>query len=299
MNTEVVKSFIMVARSEGYTSAARELNLNQSTVYQHVRQLEKTIGVRLVQQSGKRVILTDEGKLVLPRAIAMLDELTGMMHATVDQGGDLRSVGLDIAVGTTFGQSILPKALVKFHHKFPNIQIQMAVIHNTQRIDDAILKSGYDGGFHSSAGWRKGLNKVPVLADTLVFIQRRDVYIDQSLKVMTPQSLMSTGIVSYRNGYEFRSLIDQWASHAKINIPIIMELDSQIAIVNAVLAGAGPAIVSLKVVEPFLSGDSLLHLPLSPVLTRDWVFVHRSAGIVPRALAELVREVERLAKVPG
>lgn len=294
LNTDIVTSFVTVARTEGYTAASRELNLNQSTVYQHVRQLERLLEASLVRQVGKRVVLTEEGRLVLPHALGLMEQVRGLSHATLDDEGDLRPAVLDIIVGTTFGQSVLPSALVPFHRRFPNIHIQMAVVHDTSRIDDAVLKFGYDGGFHSSPSCRVGLLKEPVLRDELIVVASAEHILMRSRESVSAESLAAGGVVSYRSGFDLRALVERWAYSAGVMIPVIMELDSQVAMVSAAMAGAGPAIVSGRVAAPFLESSRLAMRQLEPPIYRDWFHVHRDGGAVPKAMGQLVSEITKL-----
>src|SRR5215218_2758574 len=70
--------FTTVARSPSLAGAARELNVTPSAVTQRLQDLERRVGVRLVERSGRRLTLTDEGELLATRGQAIVDELASL-----------------------------------------------------------------------------------------------------------------------------------------------------------------------------------------------------------------------------
>jgi len=61
-------TFIDVAQLRSYTNAAEMLNLTQPAVSQHIKQLEKYYGVKLIKKKGRQISLTEEGDLLLKSA---------------------------------------------------------------------------------------------------------------------------------------------------------------------------------------------------------------------------------------
>jgi DNA-binding transcriptional LysR family regulator len=97
--------FATVARSKSLTAAARSLDVTPPAVTQRLQQLEQRVGVRLVERSGRRLTLTDEGELLARRGqeiagdLAELSETLGARRASV--AGHLR-VAAPLGFGRTF-----------------------------------------------------------------------------------------------------------------------------------------------------------------------------------------------------
>ena len=70
-----LKCFISVARTLSFSEAARRNYVSQSTVSRYIRDLEKEFGVKLFERTRREVILTNEGKLLLPYAQDIIDTL--------------------------------------------------------------------------------------------------------------------------------------------------------------------------------------------------------------------------------
>jgi DNA-binding transcriptional LysR family regulator len=78
LSTADLQFFATVARSTSLAGAAREMDVTPSAVTQRLQELERRVGVRLVERSGRRITLTDEGELLATRGQSIADELAGL-----------------------------------------------------------------------------------------------------------------------------------------------------------------------------------------------------------------------------
>lgn len=108
--------FWMVAKEGGIAAAAKRLRLSQPTISTQIRTLEHTLGVELFDRSGRRLVLTEAGRVALRYAdeiFALGNELTGVLHEQVT-GRPLRMV-----VGITY---VIPK-LIAYHLLEPALRL--------------------------------------------------------------------------------------------------------------------------------------------------------------------------------
>ena len=70
--------FVAVARSGTTTAASAEIALSQSATSSAVNELERLLSLRLFDRAGKRLLLNDNGRALLPRALALLDGAAGI-----------------------------------------------------------------------------------------------------------------------------------------------------------------------------------------------------------------------------
>jgi DNA-binding transcriptional LysR family regulator len=70
--------FATVSRAPSLASAARELDVTPSAVTQRLQDLERRVGVRLVERSGRRIALTDEGELLAARGQVISDDIAAL-----------------------------------------------------------------------------------------------------------------------------------------------------------------------------------------------------------------------------
>ena len=103
MELRQLRYFVKVAELKNFSSAARLLNITQSTLSQQIRQLEQELGVELLIRDSRHVELNDMGKVFLPSARRTLQEANTCIERIHDVQG-LRSGTLNIGVTFTFSK---------------------------------------------------------------------------------------------------------------------------------------------------------------------------------------------------
>lgn len=295
MNTDLLRSFVEVARQGSYTHAAKTLYLSQPTVYQHVRGLEQALGATLVTQIGKRVVLTAEGKVVMDQAIRVLSEVSQLLNSVLLDQHELRSGLIDVVVGTTFGQAILPLAIGEFRNRYPGISIRAPVFHEADQIDEAVLRFGYDAGYRSGSPPRAGLSTIPIIDDILVGIVPPRHPIVKNKRPLTASDISDQGVVTYARPFGLRQTIETWATSQGCILTISIELNSQAAMVAAVAAAGGVSVVSLLSAMPFMKAGLVTAVQLDPPISRPTFLIHRSGVELPLALVRLTEIVTMAA----
>ncbi|MDX2691289.1 LysR family transcriptional regulator [Streptomyces scabiei] len=84
MDTRLLRTFTTLARTGGFTSAAAELHLAQSTVTVHIRTLEKELGTRLFDRLPTGTLLTESGRRLLEGAEEVLDAVARLRAGRLD-----------------------------------------------------------------------------------------------------------------------------------------------------------------------------------------------------------------------
>lgn len=124
MELRQLKYFIKAAELENFTDAAAALYITQSTLSQQIKQLEDGLSIPLFDRIGKRVRLTEAGKLFLPYA-----------KKTAADAEDGRSILKDLmnlqtgtlTIGVTYGLThLLTKAIVSFSEQCPDIKLHIS-----------------------------------------------------------------------------------------------------------------------------------------------------------------------------
>ena len=123
MELRQLRYFVKVAELKNFSSAARLLNITQSTLSQQIRQLEQELGVELLIRDSRHVELNDMGKVFLPSARRTLQEANTCIERIHDVQG-LRSGTLNIGVTFTFSK-LLKESVITFLKKYPDIQLNI------------------------------------------------------------------------------------------------------------------------------------------------------------------------------
>src|SRR6266567_4725018 len=163
--------FCTVARLLSYTRAAEELGCQQPTVSALVAELERVTQLTLLEQWGKRLALTDEGRELYAhaqRVVAAADEAWQAM-------AELRGVAMEhalplcIAADTTVGTYVLPHLLGAFRQRWPSVAFNLRVA-NRADVRACLLVGEVDLVIAGRPAAVDGLVVEPFLANPLVAI---------------------------------------------------------------------------------------------------------------------------------
>ncbi|MGW6375498.1 LysR family transcriptional regulator [Rhodococcus sp. NPDC055112] len=120
----LLRSFLAVERCGGFTAAAHQLGLRQSTVSGHIARLEKSIGRELFRRDTRNLELTADGSAMLGFARTILDvsQQAESYFAESELSGVLRFGASDDLVAAE-----LPEVLLEFRRSHPRIDLELTV----------------------------------------------------------------------------------------------------------------------------------------------------------------------------
>jgi len=119
----------------GFSAAARALGVPKAAVSRAVADLEKSLGVRLLERTTRRVALTHAGKLLFAHASRIVEEsdaaraVIARLHAPLS--GPLR-----VVADPTFGRVLLTPLVPRFLESFPDIPLEVALDADTENATD-------------------------------------------------------------------------------------------------------------------------------------------------------------------
>ena len=130
VNWDDLKLFLAVSRSGTISGAAKQLNVQHSTVSRRIKALEKSLGVSLITRKNNVYRLTPEGVKIESAAIRMESEVSGVDGALVGKSDSL--IGpLRITTISTLSASILMPIFSSFCETYPKIELQIIVSNET------------------------------------------------------------------------------------------------------------------------------------------------------------------------
>jgi len=144
MEIRQLKYFLEAAEREHITQAAQALHITQSTLSHQLRQLEVELGTPLFDRIGRRVRLTEAGRLFTQFAVRALRDLEDGQAALQSLNG-LQSGQLRLGVITTYTNAILPRAIAAFTTRYPGVHLHIEDLPMTQierRLQDGTLDLG-------------------------------------------------------------------------------------------------------------------------------------------------------------
>ncbi|MCP1428213.1 LysR family cyn operon transcriptional activator [Microbacterium foliorum] len=283
-----VRYLLAVAEHGGFTRAAEALHVSQPTLSQQIRKMETTLGVTLVDRSGRQVRLTDVGMAFLDRAREGMRELDAA-ERTISDVQDLSQGALRFGVTPTFADGAVAEPLSEFTELAPAIGVTVTVAPQSALeakvlADDLDLALGFSGlhpdGIHARPLYTEELHIVASQRRTDLPSQIDDVWLSQQRFALLSPSFAT------------RTHVDQHFRERGMSISAALEADSAATLVQVVTRSSLLAVVPAHT----LAGESGLR-SIGRVDGRRVVLLHRENGY--RSAAAAAFEKILLAWDPG
>ena len=235
-----LRLFEAIARLGSYARAAEELHIAQPTASVQIKKLTATLGVVLFEQIGRRLYLTEAGRCLqascdeIFRVFAKLDE---SLFAT----RSLESGRLKLAVSTT-GICFAPRLLGAFVRLHPAIETSLQA-YNRQTLVERLKRNDDDLYLFADAPEMEGVVAQELLPNPLVVLARDDHPLAAERNIPFPRLASESFILREEGSGARRITMRLFAAH-RLSPRIQMELPTNEAIKEAVLAGLGVTIMS-------------------------------------------------------
>jgi DNA-binding transcriptional LysR family regulator len=248
MTLEQLRAFVAVAEREHVTRAAAAMHRTQSAVSAAIAGLEQQSGVTLFHRVGRRVVLTEEGRLFLAEARAVLAQTDAAERALADLAGMKRG-NLSVMASQTIASYWLPPKLVAFRARHPQVMVKV-LAGNTAEVAEAVR----DG--RAEIGLVEGAVHDPLFEQTLVGRDRLVIVAPSghawTKKPPRPADLLKEPWVLREKGSGTRSAFEAAIAEKGVDIAklqVSLELPSNEAVRLAVREGAGVSALSELVAE--------------------------------------------------
>lgn len=293
MTLTQLRSFIAVARHNGFTAAARALRTSQTTITSQIQALEEEHGVRLFERRGRRIDLTPVGTEFLQLARQMV-ELENDAAILLKDSGALRQGSIKIGAVSPFH---VIEMIELFHGKFPNIYTSMALGNSDTVLKDlenyvsdvgVVARSNNDDRYYM-----QHYASYPVIA----FVHR-----DHRLAGRTALDLADLAkehLLMREAGSTTRRALEDAITSIGGTPRIAMEIGSREAVREAAIRGLGIGTVSQS---EYVADDRLVPLPITGTSVMTHIYVcclreRRRSLLIGAFLDAVLRQ--KIAKTQG
>jgi DNA-binding transcriptional LysR family regulator len=220
----------------GFSAAARSLGVPKAAVSRSVADLEKALGVRVLERTTRRVALTAAGRLIYPHAQRIVKEvdtaraLIARVHAPAN--GPLR-----VAAEPTYGRALLAPLVPRFLESFPDVPLEV-VLQPTEVRDswEVAIRAGLPEGESSLAHRLLGAPPA-VLCATPAYLQQHGS--PQRPEDLRRQDLLTPGTASP----EYRLELARGSQRAEVRVAPKLTANDPAVLHGACAAGLGVALL--------------------------------------------------------
>ncbi|RCS25922.1 LysR family transcriptional regulator [Phyllobacterium salinisoli] len=286
-NLTQLQAFARVVETGSFSAAAERIGVSQPAVSLQVKQLERQLGVRLLERIGRKATPTQAGQ-------ELLEHISRISAAVADAGSAMgkyrtSNVGrVRLGTGATACIYLLPPILRDLRNNYPQLEIIVRT-GNTPDILRGVEENSIDVALVTLPAVGRMFQVTPLIRDEQVAIFATGDAPPQPM--VDAASLMARPMIFYEPGGHSRDIIDGWFRDARLVPKPVMELGSVEAIKKLVGAGLGCAVLPRLAVDGSGSQGNLEVRSLRPRLVRQLGLVLRNDKILDAGLRAVVEAV--------
>ena len=263
-----LRSFVALAESGSFTTAAKNLRLTQSAISHSVRSLEEALTTKLVDRHGKRSVLTREGELIYQTASRVLSDL----ESSLSEIESLRKWGQGrIRVGMTHAlcHHLLPTVLREFRDCFAHCEVTVEA-GDTASLLGKLDNSEIDLAIGLELPDAHGVEFSPLFMDELVIaVAPHHDWAGGQIK--TEEGNSRHQLILYSRQSETFRLVNQFFDKLGARLKSPMVLGDMEAIKSLAMAGIGGGVIASWFAKAEFESGKLVALPFkNPSIRRTW-----------------------------
>ncbi len=273
MELDQLKLFVDLVRVQSFTKVA-ELNfLTQPAVSLSIRKLEDELGTRLLERTTRKVLVTEEGRIVHDYARDILDKVREVRNVLLERQDKVIGT-LSLATVHSVGLHELPVYLKEYIRRYPEVSI-----HIDYQLADAVCHAVLDGvadlGIVAYPQERNNLTLIPFFEDELLLICNPDHPLAKDRHVPL-RALDGHAFIAFESELPTRRAIDAIFRDHGVRVEVRMQCDNIEILKKMVEVGLG-----VSLVPAFSVREDIQHGWLVGVEIQDYK-IKRPLGIVHR-----------------
>jgi len=286
MDTRQLAAFCAVVERKSFSQAAERLGVTQPAVSLQVRSLEKRLGRRLLDRSGRRVEPTEAG-LALYRGAQRMLALEGQLIEELETGdaGELRGT-LEVGASTGPGSTVVPLLLCEFQRANAGVAVSLS-ISDTQSVVERVAERELELGVVGAARRHRSVVFEPFFRDEVVLAVPAGHRF--AGKTVSLDDLREEPLIVMQEGAGVRQVIEDELRSAGTRLRDLeprLELGLQESVKAAVVAGYGVTFISRSAIETDLAAGTLATARVRDLEPAREISLVRSVGRSPTRAAE-------------
>lgn len=292
MNYENLKLFRDIAQTHSFSRGAAMNGISQSAASQHVQELERALGVELLDRSTRPLVVTPAGRLYGEFCRDILrrkeDFESALQRMRQEVEGTLR-----VAAIYSVGLSELVSLEKEFARRQPEAKLEVQYL-RPERIYEAVLAGEVDLGLISYPETRRDITVIPWRREEMVLAVSPEHPLAGRREAISPRELNGADFISFDEDLPIRRHMDRFLKDHGVEVNVTLHFDNIQMIKEAVTHRVGISIMPARIMNDDIDqgrlaavhiADATLYRPLG-IIHRKKKRFHR----VAQAFLDLLRE---------
>ncbi len=261
--------FLKIAQTGSVTKAADELHLTQPAVSIQLKNFQEQFDIPLTEVVGRKIYITDFGREIAEAAENIINQVHAINYKTLAYKGQLTG-RLKISVVST-GKYVMPYFLTDFMKQHSGVELLMDVT-NKNKVIDNLENNEVDFVLVSELPEGLNIEKLDLLQNKLFLVGRN--FEGTGKDIQTKDLLAHIPLIFREKGSGTRQSMESFIERKNIQVFKKMELTSNEAVKQALLAGLGYSIMPLIGIRNELHNKELQIIPIKglPIIS-NWSLV--------------------------
>jgi len=294
MNLKHLATFVWIARLGSFSAAARRLGTSQPAVSMRIRELERSLGVKLFNRAGRSARITPKGREFIDyaeRILSLASEAEQRLGDTGTVSGRLR-----LGVSETVALTWLPRLVAELNQTYPDLVIDLD-IDLTHGLWRKLRAAELD--ITMLPGPAFGADLVTHYLGSADYTWMASPRLGISRGPLTPGDLACVPIITLSPDSNLHDVIETWF-HDKKHTPHRVDVCNSLGVVAALtVAGLGVSLLPPGIFDAEVENEELHALDVTPHLDplRFWAVYPRGRGSsLEEAICNIAREVSSFAR---
>jgi DNA-binding transcriptional LysR family regulator len=277
--------FLKVTQAMSITKAAEELHLTQPAVSIQLKNFQDQFDIPLTEVVGRKLFVTEFGKELAHAAENILNEVHAINHKTMAFKGQLTG-RLSISVVST-GKYVMPYFLADFLKQHPGIELVLDVT-NKVKVVESLEKNEVDFSLVSVLPHQLQIEKVELMQNKLFLVANTEKkYKD---RVYDKTIFKDLPLIYRESGSGTRHIMEKFIKQNNLPVRKKMELTTNEAVKQAVIAGLGCSIMPLIGIKNELMNGDLQIIPTRgfPIISNWQLIWLKGKNLSPAASSFLL-----------
>lgn len=286
--------FLKVVQTDSVTKASDALNLTQPAVSIQLKNFQDQFEIPLTEVVGRKIYITDFGREIAEAAENIINQVHAINYKTLAYKGQLTG-RLKISIVST-GKYVMPYFLSDFIKENTGIELLMDVT-NKNKVVESLEKNEVDFALVSILPKLLNIDKLDLLQNKLYLVGKSDT---KFKKDVNPKTIFeSLPLIFREKGSGTRQTMESFIEKNNISVLKKMELTTNEAVKQALLAGLGYSVMPLIGIRNELQNGALQIIPVKglPITTMwslVWLKGKKHAPVSAAFLAYLNNEKARI-----
>ncbi|WP_338409597.1 LysR family transcriptional regulator [uncultured Flavobacterium sp.] len=261
--------FLKIVQTQSVTRASEELHLTQPAVSIQLKNFQEQFEIPLTEVIGRRIYITDFGKEIAEAAEKIINQVYALNYKTLAFKGKLTG-RLKISVVST-GKYILPYFLADFMKQHSGVDLFMDVT-NKEKVVDSLVHNEVDFALVSILPTSLNIEQIDLLHNKLFLVNDKKTKFKKDVTIT--EIFESLPLIFRERGSGTRQIMEQFMERNNISALKKMELTSNEAVKQALLAGLGCSIMPLIGIKNELHNNELQIIPIKGLpITSTWSLI--------------------------